>query len=246
MKLRAFIISSVLPVALTAALYADRPLSEIGHPGGGITFTDIMRFVTLLSGIAALFLMAYLQFFRKKAEIDPGRKWLYFISLFMLPLFVMFGGTYFSLEEFKKVDSCMDCHQMHPFGADMMLNKESNTLAARHFRNNWINEYQCYSCHTGYGVAGTIQSKLDGLRHLYGRTTGLYPRPIRFRGSFPNANCLNCHIGGEKYEAVQLHRRLHEQILDDRISCMRCHGNVHPSMQHRYYPVVTYGGGGER
>ncbi len=155
----------------------------------------------------------------------------------------MFGGTYFSLEEFKDVESCMDCHQMHPFGADMMLNRESSTLAAKHFRNTWINENQCYSCHTGYGVAGTVQSKMDGLRHLYGRVTGLYPRPIRFRGEFPNANCLTCHIGGEKYEAVQLHRTLHERILEDKISCMRCHGNVHPSIQQRYYPVVTYTGG---
>jgi len=243
MKSRILLITGLLIFIGTAVLYADRPLSEIGHPAVGFTFTDVVRIATILAAFASMILIVYLQFFRKQQEIDTGRKWLYFIALFMLPAFVMFGGTYFSLEEFKDVESCMDCHQMHPFGADMMLNKESQTLAAKHFRNNWINDHQCYSCHTGYGVAGTVQSKMDGLRHLYGRVTGLYPRPIRFRGEFPNANCLTCHIGGEKYEAIELHRSLHERILEDKISCMRCHGNVHPSMQHRYYPVVTYRGG---
>lgn len=243
MRLSRFVSLSFLSLLLVSGLFADRPLSEIGHPAVGVTFADVMRFVTLISAVAAAVLMIYLQFFRKGPEIDTGRKWLYFISLFMLPLFVMLGGTYFSLEEFKKVESCMDCHQMHPFGVDMMLNRESNTLAAKHFRNNWINDHQCYSCHTGYGVAGTVQSKIDGLRHLYGRVTGLYERPIRIRGAYPNANCLTCHIGGEKYEAVQIHRALHERILEDQISCMRCHGNIHPSIQQRYYPVTTFAGG---
>jgi cytochrome c nitrite reductase small subunit len=244
MRISSIALLAVCFLIAGAEVFADRPLSEIGHPATGITFTDVMRVATLLSAATGAALMIYLQFFRTGKAIDTGRKWLYFIALFMLPVFVMLGGTYFSLEEFKKVEACMDCHQMHPFGADMMLNKESTTLAAKHFRNNWINEYQCYSCHTGYGVAGTVQSKVDGLRHLYGRVTGMYPRPIRIRSEFPNANCLNCHIGGEKYEAVQIHRALHERILDDNISCMRCHGNIHPSIQQRYYPVVTYTAGG--
>jgi cytochrome c nitrite reductase small subunit len=243
MKSRYFSLPALMLFCIDAVAYADRPLSEIGHPATGITFTDVVRIATILAAFASVVLIVYLHFFRREQEIDTGRKWLYFIALFMLPGFVMFGGTYFSLEEFKHVDSCMDCHQMHPFGADMMLNRESTTLAAKHFRSNWINDHQCYSCHTGYGVAGTVQSKMDGLRHLYGRVTGLYPRPIRFRGQFPNANCLNCHIGGEKYEAVEIHRSLHERILEDHISCMRCHGNVHPSIQQRYYPIVTYSGG---
>ncbi len=243
MRVRRLLFIGFLLLIVSVIANADRPLSEIGHPAVGTTFTDIVRVATILAAFASIVLIIYLQFFRQHQEIDSGRKWLYFIALFMLPAFVMFGGTYFSLEEFKDVESCMDCHQMHPFGSDMMLNRKSNTLAAKHFRNNWVNEHQCYSCHTGYGVAGTVKSKMDGLRHLYGRVTGLYPRPIRFRGQFPNANCLTCHIGGEKYEAVQLHRSLHERILEDKISCMRCHGNVHPSIQQRYYPVVTYRGG---
>jgi cytochrome c nitrite reductase small subunit len=234
----------ILLTVLSVSLYAQRPLSELGHPTeGGITIVDVIKFFTLLSALASAVLIVYLQFFRKATVFDSGRKWLYFISMFMLPGFIMFGGSYFALEEFKEVDSCMSCHQMHVFGIDMMNNPESQTLAAKHYRNKWINEYQCYSCHTGYGVTGTVQSKMDGLRHLYGKVTGDYIRPIRFRGEFPNANCLGCHIGGEKYEKVQLHRTLHERILTDDISCMRCHGNIHPSMQQRYYPVATYRGG---
>ncbi len=224
-------------------LLAQRPLSELGHPTeGGITFTDIVKYATFIAALSSGMLILYLQFFRKTPMIDAGRKWLYFISMFMLPSFIIFGGSYFALEEFKDVESCMSCHQMHVFGVDMMLNPQSNSLAAKHYRNKWINEYQCFSCHTGYGVTGTVQSKMDGLRHLYGHVTGDYHRPIRFRGEFPNANCLSCHIGGEKYEKIQLHRALHERILSDDMSCMRCHGNIHPSMQQRYHPIATFRG----
>lgn len=234
-------LSLILLIFIAHTAGAQVPLSEIAHPTEDrLTFTDIAKIFVVLSGVLSILLIVYLSLKGRYADIDPTGKWLHFLAIFMFPVFIMFGGNYFALEEFKSVDSCMSCHEMHPFGSDMMLNTESNTLVAKHFQNRWVNKNECYTCHTGYGASGTLQGKVDGLRHLYGKATGWYPKPIRYRGQYPNDNCLSCHIGGRSYESVQIHRALHENIVDERISCMRCHSNVHPPMQERFYPVVTF------
>ena len=46
-------------------------------------------------------------------------------------------------------------------------NVESDTLAAKHFKNRYIQERQCYTCHSDYGFAGTLRAKLDGLGHVW-------------------------------------------------------------------------------
>ncbi len=64
MRLRTFITTALLLFISTAAVYADRPLSEIGHPAVGTTFTDIVRVATILAAFASIILIIYLQFFR--------------------------------------------------------------------------------------------------------------------------------------------------------------------------------------
>ena len=215
------------------------PLADFAHPTEGwLTFPDVARGVVLVAILVGLGILVFLRTPAARRLAEASRKWLLFMALLIIPITIVFAGNYFAMEEFKEVQSCMGCHQMEPFGADMLEDRRSTTLAALHHQKGWIAKDACYSCHTGYGVTGTVQSKMDGLRHLYGRVTGDYERPIRFRGTFPNANCLDCHLGARGYESVQVHRGLHELIVADQISCLRCHGRAHPSFHDRRHPPV--------
>jgi hypothetical protein len=61
-----------------------------------------------------------------------------------------------------------------------MQNAASNTLAARHFKNHWIPQNQCYECHSDYGLNGNLEAKMEGYRHLARYTTRTYQEPIKY------------------------------------------------------------------
>lgn len=230
-----FITGLLVGLPLTAA----PSLEEIAKPDRSqITFAHIARIGTAVASLLGIGMIIYLQFYRASRGIDAALKGMCFLVLCVLPLFILLMGSQHSMQAFKKNKSCMSCHQMQPFGMDAFENEQSTTLAARHVQNRWINENQCYSCHVGYGAAGEIQGKIDGLRHLYAKYTGSYDRPIRMYKEFPNANCLDCHLGGKAYDRPPIHRALHERIVKDKISCMQCHGKAHPTAHNRFHPPV--------
>jgi cytochrome c nitrite reductase small subunit len=121
---------------------------------------------------------------------------------------------------------------MQPMATDMR-DPESNTLAARHFKNGWIPKDQCFQCHSDYGLAGDLAAKMEGYRHLARYTTATYTEPIVYRGRFPNHNCLKCHDGTPKFEAVQSHQTVRGHLDDDTLSCLNCHGRAHPTRSAR-------------
>jgi len=139
---------------------------------------------------------------------------------------------YHLFEGVKETESCMNCHVMHPMGNDLH-DPESNTLAARHYRNKWIPDKQCYHCHTDYGMNGTMAAKMEGFRHLARYTTETYQEPIRYKGKFENQNCLYCHAKTPKFEAVTSHHTVGERLEKSEASCLNCHGGAHPSREQR-------------
>jgi len=141
-------------------------------------------------------------------------------------------ANYHVFEGVKKVQSCTQCHVMRPMATDMQ-DSQSMTLAARHYRNKWIAKDQCYACHTDYGLAGTLQAKMDGYRHLARYTTNTYTEPIEFRGTYNNQNCLKCHAGTEKFSSVESHATAEARLLDSTMSCLNCHGQAHPTRAQR-------------
>jgi hypothetical protein len=154
------------------------------------------------------------------------------IALFCLPLLAIGGGTYATLEDTKKVSQCGSCHPMKLFVNDMR-DPNSETLAAQHFKNRWIQEEQCYHCHTDYGFQGTISAKIRGVGHLTYYLTETYSEPIELRHGFKNSNCLYCHGGTPKYEAEEMHTSTAEEIASDEASCITCHDSPHPSKEER-------------
>lgn len=155
-----------------------------------------------------------------------------FLSLFVFPTGALAAAQFELLEGAKKTDACGECHVMQPMVTDMR-DPFSDSLAARHFKNHFIAEDQCYQCHSGYGFNGAIAAKLEGYRHLVRYTTGLYEEPIKMRGAFDTASCLHCHEGTPPFVAINSHQVALEKLQKHEMSCTNCHGPAHPTRSER-------------
>jgi hypothetical protein len=70
---------------------------------------------------------------------------------------------------------------------------------------------------------------VEGYRHLARYTTGRYDEPIKYRGRFPNDNCLKCHLGKTAFEGVKSHTTVRALLESSAMSCLNCHGRSHPT-----------------
>jgi hypothetical protein len=209
----------------------------------GSTLLKVLGTVLAIAGIAACWRLATL----RAVHFEGGRtvrlgavkiaassfyKMLAVLGLFLLPASTVGIANYHVFEGVKEVGSCSKCHVMRPLVNDM-TDPLSSSLAARHFRNKWIPQQQCYACHTDYGLAGTLKAKTDGFRHLARYTTGTYSEPIIYRGTYQNQNCLKCHADTKRYDAVSSHQTVAQQLQESSMSCLNCHGMAHPSRDRR-------------
>ncbi len=198
--------------------------SVLSWAGGG---------VIAAAALAAL-LLIFLLVFRRGRLLEPGSKWLLLIGLGLLPSFVLLGANSVILSQSKTVDSCASCHVMVPFVQDMK-DPKSDTLAALHYKNRYIPENQCYTCHSRYGIFGDLEAKKKGVRHLVLYYSGEYAKPIRHRGPYPIDQCLKCHSGAQKFEAAEPHRDkdFWKDLESGAATCFDCHGHAHPDFGER-------------
>ena len=154
------------------------------------------------------------------------------MALLVLPAGAVFLANYHVFEGVHEVRGCASCHVMLPMVNDMR-DPESGTLAARHYKNRWIAEDQCYHCHSDYGLGGNLEAKMTGFRHLARYTTRTYHEPIKARVRFDNKNCLKCHEGTPRFERVQSHATAHEKLVANQMICLNCHGQAHPTAVQR-------------
>ena len=163
-------------------------------------------------------------------RLSPATLWklLAFAALVAVPALAMGVANYHTFKGVHEVAACGRCHVMRPMITDMK-DPESQTLAARHFRNAWVPREGCYSCHSDYGLAGDMAAKAEGFRHLARYTTGTYQEPIAFRGRFNNSNCLKCHGATPRFEAVKSHQTARALLADSAMLCLNCHGQPHPT-----------------
>jgi hypothetical protein len=191
---------------------------------------NVIRWATVAGIAIAVFagvLLVRVTFHRKGWKILPAAKWLLLVALFVLPSMTMLLGNVVGFHNTKQ--SCTQCHTMDPWVADMK-DPASITLAAKHFQRRWINEDQCYTCHTGYGLAGNIQAKIGGLSHVtHYYFTGV-PDQIKIKRPFPPATCLHCHGDTLKYQKIDQHvdAEMKPKILSGELSCFECHASPHP------------------
>jgi hypothetical protein len=154
------------------------------------------------------------------------------MALIVLPAAAVFLANYHTFEGVHEVRGCASCHVMLPMVNDMQ-DPGSGTLAARHYKNRWIAEDQCFHCHSDYGLAGDLEAKMTGFRHLARYTTRTYHEPIVARVRFNNQNCLHCHEDTPRFVAVPSHITAHEKLVTNQMICLNCHGQAHPTAVQR-------------
>jgi len=167
-------------------------------------------------------------FWITRLPAESAAKLIAFVALIVLPAGAVFIANYHTFEGVHEVSGCASCHVMRPMVNDMR-DPNSGTLAARHYKNKWIAENQCYHCHSDYGFSGNMEAKMTGFRHLARYTTHTYEEPITARVRFNNQNCLNCHQGTLKFEAVQSHHTAGARLAGNEMICLNCHGQAHPT-----------------
>ncbi len=160
-------------------------------------------------------------------RLTPPAKWMLLVGFFVLPSMTMLAGNVVGFHKTRQ--SCTQCHTMDPWVADMK-DPGSSTLAAAHYKNRLINEDQCYTCHSGYGLAGNVQAKIGGVSHvLHYYITGV-PDEIRIKKPFPSSTCLHCHSEAAGYLKIEQHvdAEMKPKILSGELSCFECHAAPHP------------------
>lgn len=150
-----------------------------------------------------------------------------FFGLAILPLVVIFFGYSQGMAGMETVRACGGCHVMAGHVADLR-DPTSESLAAVHFKNRYIQENQCYTCHSDYGLLGTFDAKMDGVRHVVHFLTGTYTLPLKIAHSYSNARCLECHGESQKFLTSSGHpAETHAQVLSGEVSCLTCHAPAH-------------------
>lgn len=203
--------------------------------GQGLSVGEMMRGIGLAATLLAIVALVLVEFVYRTRLPQVTHRWLLLMGILVLPAVALTSTTTTVYEETKTVESCSSCHVMNPFVNDMM-SPSSVSLAARHYKNKWISAQQCYSCHTTYGVHGTLAAKRDGLRHWLLYVTGTWNEPIQYSGTYPNSNCLACHVNTQEFEMVKSHVALTADLVSDRVSCVTCHGPPHPVPSERQSP----------
>jgi nitrate/TMAO reductase-like tetraheme cytochrome c subunit len=156
-----------------------------------------------------------------------------FFGLAVLPIVVIFFGYTHGLAGMETVRACGGCHVMTGHVRDLE-NAQSESLAAVHFKNRYIREDHCYTCHSDYGMLGTLSAKADGLGHVYHYVTGTHTSPIKIRQPYQNQRCLTCHDGAQKFVNSPGHpAEVRPQLLSGEVSCLDCHGPAHTPAEAR-------------
>jgi cytochrome c-type protein NapC len=184
--------------------------------------------------IATAIAMAVLVGARVELTRARGGKILAFVTLFVVPVLVMWWGFSEHMERAESTGFCLSCHVMHDFGKSLYVNDPSY-IPARHFQNNLVpRDRSCYTCHTDYTMFGPVHAKVRGLRHLYVQYLGKPPAPadIKLYSPFNNRECLHCHAGMRAFLEEPKHIRqpgLMSKLASNQVSCMTsgCHDIVH-------------------
>ena len=151
-------------------------------------------------------------------------------GIVFLPVAAYGLGALLLMEDSKTVRFCGSCHVMTPIVTS--LSGEGDSLAAVHYRRGLVShEEACFVCHSGYGIWGTVDAKMAGVRHMLRTATNDYKFPIEHRGSFDIDSCLNCHARSATFRSVGAHQDPDTQqaLFKREMSCTGiCHSAGHP------------------
>jgi len=191
--------------------------------------TMLIKWVIMVLCIITIFLIGYKIFIKRKRLMTPTSKWLLFIGFIILSPLVYFMNFGIAFQESKPVNFCNSCHIMNGY-IDDLRNSDSESIAALHYQYRWIADDQCYGCHSDYGLFGTYEAKMAGIRHIWKYYIVGYETPIKIRGTYDNHICLHCHAPVEVYQDVEEHEDYLNDLELNKLSCFGadCHVSPHP------------------
>lgn len=219
-------------LVLLAPIVAAAGHEPVPLPRGWIgTTNDWVRSFGIGFTILNLVLLAFAwRALRGSALTATARGWL-LVTVGLVPLMVTFLSFAHGLERSTGVAACGSCHVMTPFVQDLQ-DAKSDTLAATHFKNRYILDHQCYTCHSDYGLGGTLKAKFEGLGHVWRYTSGTYKWPIKIASPYPNVRCLGCHGASLKFLNSNGHPKDEvPNLMAGKTSCLDCHGPAHPEQK---------------
>jgi hypothetical protein len=154
------------------------------------------------------------------------------VGLAVIPGFVLLSANLEMLDRSRETQFCGSCHEpMAPLVAS--LKQDNGSLASIHYQSGAIKgATACYTCHSGYGLAGDVTAKRAGISHMWHELRGSYEYPLAMRSPFDIAACLDCHRHAPKFRAVPFHMDpvVQAQLVAHELSCTgTCHPAAHPA-----------------
>ena len=217
---------ATLLVLAAGPLLADPRDFGVPPPRGWVgTTSQWIQGIGLLFAVVNLVLLIVIWRILSRRGVTVVSKALLLGAIVVLPVFVVFLATAHGMRESMTVEACGGCHVMDGHVADLK-NPKSESLAAAHYKNRFIQENHCYTCHSDYGMDGTFRAKLEGMGHVYHNLTGSYPLPLKISHPYSNVRCLTCHGGAQRF--LEKHEKeVIPDLLSDKTSCLDCHGPAH-------------------
>jgi hypothetical protein len=216
----------VLGWLAAGTLLADPRDFGVPEPHGWVgTTNQWVQGVGIVFAVFNLILLAVIWRLISKRGVTAISKALLFGAIMVIPLVVIFLATAHGMGESMTVEACGHCHIMDGHVADLK-NPKSDSLAAIHYQNRFIQTNHCYTCHSDYGMSGTFRAKLDGLGHTWRNLSGKYELPLKIAHPYSNIRCLSCHGGAKRF--LEKHDKdVLPDLLSDKTSCLDCHGPAH-------------------
>ncbi len=157
--------------------------------------------------------------------------WIHLLTLGIMPLGLLVVGNFAVLEYAKEERNCGGCHRVLGAYVKDMRNPSSDSLASLHFQHRFASGTSCYSCHTNYGVHGSVSGKVAGLGHAIRYMTGRYQFPLKIASPYSNRLCLQCHYGAKRFmtraEHLDAPGKVSPSLTNDTTSCLDCHKPSH-------------------
>jgi nitrate/TMAO reductase-like tetraheme cytochrome c subunit len=220
-------LSTFLLFLAAGALAADPRDFGVPQPRGWIgTTSQWVQGVGLAFAAFNLILLVVIWQMIRRRGVTAVSKALLLGAILVIPIVVVFLATAHGMTESMRVEACGACHIMESHVTDLH-NPKSDSLAAIHYKNRYIQEDHCYTCHSDYGMNGTIAAKLAGLGHTWRNFTGHYELPLKTRVPFSNTRCLSCHGGAQNFLAKHDKDQI-PNLISGKDSCLDCHGPAHP------------------
>jgi nitrate/TMAO reductase-like tetraheme cytochrome c subunit len=204
------------------------PAREVYRWGSALDWS-----IVLTAGVCVLILalIAASRIVFRHRQTDGTVLWLHLLALGVFPLFLLASGNFAVLEYATQEQFCGACHRTMQVYVDDMLAVRGTSLAARHFQDRFSPGTGCYACHADYGIHGTFDAKLSGLKDVYKYYTRTYRLPLHMPRPYSNMLCLKCHDGARRFMAEDTHLGaegvVSGELMSNETACTECHKPAH-------------------